>query len=62
LFVSHFVSQCSEPTGVEISFLDLGGLDTVFADMVRIPIFPIPIEQEAPPFMSYYSSYQGKRQ
>jgi hypothetical protein len=31
--------------------LDLGWLDTVFADVVRIPIFAVPIEQEAPPFM-----------
>ena len=50
-FPSHFVSRCSETAGVEISFLGLGGLDTVFADVVRIPISAVPIEQEAPPFM-----------
>jgi hypothetical protein len=34
LFAAHFVSWCSEAAGVEIGFLGLGGLDTVFADMV----------------------------
>jgi hypothetical protein len=37
--------------GVEIGFLGLGRLDSVFADVVRIPIFTVPIEQEGPPFM-----------
>jgi hypothetical protein len=50
-FPSHFVSRCSETAGVEIRFLGLGGLDTVVADVVRIYIFTLPIEQEAPPFM-----------
>jgi hypothetical protein len=50
-FAPRVVSRCSEAVGVEISFLGLDGLDTVFADMVGIPIVTVPIEQEAPPFM-----------
>ena len=51
LFAAHFVSRCSEAAGVEVRILGLGGLDTVFADVVRIPIFTVPIEQGHLPFM-----------
>lgn len=49
--MTHPVRRCSEATGVEIGFLDLGGLDAVLSDVVRIPILRVPIEQNAPPFM-----------
>jgi hypothetical protein len=45
LFPTHFVGNCSEPIGVEIGFLGLDWFDTVLADMVRIPIFRVPVEQ-----------------
>jgi hypothetical protein len=34
LFSPHFVSRCSEPIGVEISFLGLDWLKAVLANMV----------------------------